>query len=515
MRRPDPGPAAPVSPHGAAHGPGQPLDTATRAFMETRFGHDFTHVRVHSGREAAESAGRMSARAYTVGGHIVFGDGEYAPASAAGRRLLAHELTHVVQRDAGRTPDGLVSRQPATDETLKKKAVAHHNKQQERVAEFLRNALTITPDPKNPLQGDNLYRNTAQMVDAKQIELCVLSPTHDFDKRRAGVHAFFDQRVKHPKIGGDYPADPTKTDAGMVFENPNTAGRMKSQPVLPVFVPMPKPGTTPPPPPPPTWSPGEVRIYTSDLDISEADLKNTLVHEGQHVADLHDLKLKDPAVQGWQRSFEVYKTEFRAFWIQPPLPPPRSGIGQPAIHRLPKEGEKPDNTQPVARPASCTDCSVKDVKTGMKNKRQEAIFQHLLANYPTNEFSCLYACNPDFRKAVNSFDRPESANLVNSPRLLELNLALRDLKPAMTPKEASQTGFGLAVYRLDALDWAFLGDRRLSKPFWDALKANAPESLYQAMDSSVKKGGPDNLALNKALGVNPNPPHRPVNTTPP
>lgn len=511
---PEPGAAAPAPVHGAGYAPGQPLGASIRAFMEPRFGHDFAHVRVHSGREAAESAGRMSARAYTVGGQIVFGEGEYAPASAAGRRLLAHELTHVVQQDSGRTPAGLVSRQPTTDETRKKAVVAHHEKQQRLVAGFLQNALKIQPDPKNPLQGDNLYRNTAEMVQAGKIELCVLSPTHDFDTRRAGFYAYFDWRVKHPKIGGDYSIDP-KIANGLVFENPNTAGRMKSVPTMPTFVPTPKPGSTPPPPPPPTWSPGEVNVYTTDLDITEPELKNTLVHEGQHVADLHDLRLKDSTVQGWQRSFEVYKTEFRAFWIQPPLPPSKGGIGQQAIHRLPKETEKPENTQAVARPAGCSACSAKDAKTGMKNKRQEAIFWHLLVNYPTNEFSCLYVCNPDFRNAVNDFQRPESLNLVNSPRLLELNLALRNLKPTMTPEEVSKTGFGVAAQSLDALDWAFLGKRNLSKPFWDALKANAPAPVYKAMDSSAKKGGPDQRALNQAFGVNPNPPHRPANTTPP
>jgi hypothetical protein len=81
---------------------GEPLDNSTRNFMESQFGHDFGHVRVHTGREAMESASSLSARAYTVGGHIVFGSGQYAPSSNAGRRLLAHELTHVVQQGAAR-----------------------------------------------------------------------------------------------------------------------------------------------------------------------------------------------------------------------------------------------------------------------------------------------------------------------------------------------------------------------------------------------------------------------------
>ena len=66
--------------------------------MEPRFGHDFSEVRVHSDARAAESARAVNALAYTVGPDVVFGAGEYAPGTIAGRRLLAHELTHVVQQ---------------------------------------------------------------------------------------------------------------------------------------------------------------------------------------------------------------------------------------------------------------------------------------------------------------------------------------------------------------------------------------------------------------------------------
>ena len=77
---------------------GQPLDAAARSFMEPRFGHDFGHVRVHADERAAESARAVGALAYTVGSNIVFGSGQYAPATQTGRRLLAHELTHVEQQ---------------------------------------------------------------------------------------------------------------------------------------------------------------------------------------------------------------------------------------------------------------------------------------------------------------------------------------------------------------------------------------------------------------------------------
>ncbi|HEY2860140.1 MAG TPA: DUF4157 domain-containing protein [Terracidiphilus sp.] len=81
--------------------PGEPLDTATRAFMEPRFGRSFDQVSVHTGAQPAESARSIGAAAYTVGNKIVFDGGRFAPQTDQGRRLLAHELTHVVQQGSG------------------------------------------------------------------------------------------------------------------------------------------------------------------------------------------------------------------------------------------------------------------------------------------------------------------------------------------------------------------------------------------------------------------------------
>jgi hypothetical protein len=78
--------------------PGQPVDAQTRAFMEPRFGHDFSRVRLHTDARAAESARAVNALAYTVGHQIVFGANQYVPHAHAGRRLIAHELVHTVQQ---------------------------------------------------------------------------------------------------------------------------------------------------------------------------------------------------------------------------------------------------------------------------------------------------------------------------------------------------------------------------------------------------------------------------------
>src|SRR5689334_8601576 len=77
---------------------GRPLEPTTRTHMESRFGHDFSRVQVHTDAKAAESAAAVRARAYTVGQDVVFGAGEYAPNSAQGQKLLAHELTHAIQQ---------------------------------------------------------------------------------------------------------------------------------------------------------------------------------------------------------------------------------------------------------------------------------------------------------------------------------------------------------------------------------------------------------------------------------
>jgi hypothetical protein len=89
---------APPVVHDVLGSPGQPLDAQTRTFMEPRFGHDFSRVRIHADVRAAESARAVEARAYTVGSDIVFGSGQYAPHTAVGQRLLAHEITHVLQQ---------------------------------------------------------------------------------------------------------------------------------------------------------------------------------------------------------------------------------------------------------------------------------------------------------------------------------------------------------------------------------------------------------------------------------
>lgn len=103
--------AVPAGVHEVLRSPGRPLDRETRAFFEPRFGYDFSRVKIHSDASAVQSVRQLQARAYVVGNDIVFGAGEFDLRQSAGRTLLAHELTHVVQQD-GAKPSAIAASIP-------------------------------------------------------------------------------------------------------------------------------------------------------------------------------------------------------------------------------------------------------------------------------------------------------------------------------------------------------------------------------------------------------------------
>jgi hypothetical protein len=117
-------------------GGGSPMDAALRGHMESRLGHDFGDVRLHTCGPASESAASVGAHAYTVGNEIVFGSGRYDPTNPAGQKTIAHELTHVVQQKAGPVagqpaPGGIQVSDPADRfeqeaETAAERAVPGH-----------------------------------------------------------------------------------------------------------------------------------------------------------------------------------------------------------------------------------------------------------------------------------------------------------------------------------------------------------------------------------------------------
>ena len=174
---------------------------------------------------------------------------------------------------------------------------------------------------------------------------------------------------------------------------------------------------------------------------------------------------------------ESYKSEFRAFWIQPPIPR-TSELATESIDRLPEPSGTVDNSRKVSvsKPEDCKICTPPnasapaEVTTHLKNPRQAAIFWHLMSNYPTQQYDCCYIYDKKFRDEVDNFSFPGSINLINSDRLMNLNLEIQKLNPSMTQAQVSGTKLLALLNSLDHFDWAFLNDTTLSEPFWHALK---------------------------------------------
>jgi hypothetical protein len=112
------------------HSPGRRLDAATRSFMEPRFGHDFSRVRVHDDSTAGVSARAVNAQAYTLGRHVVLGPGRYRPDTRTGRWLMAHELTHTIQQSSadgiGQAPRRFAPVERLEAGPLQRQGTPHH-----------------------------------------------------------------------------------------------------------------------------------------------------------------------------------------------------------------------------------------------------------------------------------------------------------------------------------------------------------------------------------------------------
>ena len=154
--------AAPPIVHDALRSSGQPLDAATRAFMEPRFGHDFSHVRVHTDEKAAASSRLIQALAYTAGRNIVFNAGQYSPKTVGGRRLLAHELAHVVQQARGREAPR-ISRFADTDHNI--------------IEEVALTLAKLSPDEIKQIHAGNTQRDYSQ-AGAKANLLLLCDPSN-------------------------------------------------------------------------------------------------------------------------------------------------------------------------------------------------------------------------------------------------------------------------------------------------------------------------------------------------
>ena len=406
-------------------------------------------------------------------------------------------------------PAGSVQRKASKDdEDKKKKAVKQHLDQQLNVAKLLDQAKNTQPDPsKGTMDPDNLYHNSWEMINAGKVLLSVLSPTHDAQTRKAGKLAFFDWHVKYPKTGGDYPADPADVsiDKGLQFAEVGDEAEMLAH----------------------SRDLGFLSLFTLGPPVSADFVKRNIVHEVQHFSDWHGPILKaHRQMDDWKRLVEVYASEFRSFWIQPVsarncqqgiclAPSSAFSLGSPtqtAANRSPvdvtKRVIKPDMT---SEEPPCTICpppagAKSSVQTNLKNERQENTFRYILARYKDKQFDCCYVYNPEFRKELDAYDIPRSINLINSVRLWELNMELRNLDRSMSKAEVSNTRFVELVRKLDALDWLFLKDQQAT-PFWTALHLDAPDFVRRGMGNLSAQSKVPTVADNyRELGLKPTTP---------
>jgi hypothetical protein len=465
----------------------------------------------------------------------VFGAGQHAPFSYGGQKLLAHELAHVVQQDGrppvlARAPIPLGLPQDVEDELRYKKAAKQkHEDEQRLVIDLMDKARKIQPDPKKDFRDpDNLLRNSVQMFDSGRFRLTVLSPTH------YSPQLHFDTRVQHPNIGGDYPwsppKDPKAPGPGLINETgtlgrfepvqstPTTIGGIQTLPPKVERAPgAPAPTPAPPPPPtlstaPPTFSsapPGDIFLFTRNADVA-SEFRQIFVHESQHVADLSS-QLDTAKAGSLDEKMEGYKSEFRGFWIQPSFA--RTSLLAPGGPRFVEPKGKADNSKQVTITADkqCSVCPRNDPgkgfvepKTDFKNPRQEEIFWHILTNYPNHGYDCCYVFNQSYHDEVNRFAVPESINLINSERLMKLDLEMQSLNKSMTKAEVAAKNIVVLLSQLEPLDWIYLSDTTLAKPFWDSLNAVTPKFVVTGVNGLLKKGSKKSVSeteVKKALSL--------------
>ena len=237
---------------------GEPLHRDVQGLMESRFGEPFDDVRVHTGDRAAEAADSVQARAFTVGSNVVFGAGEFAPESTEGRRLLAHELTHVVQQ---RSPGGT----PAPESTTEAEAdrAAHDAESGGPVAvesgahpgEIQRQPFPSSTVPGSRVKSRMVYVDEKPMASIVAAETMTKTGQHWDEAKKVysvsvAVGGFFIDRHTHWKKAdgadanaGDKTIVISGTDKNASVESItiNGKGSGKQQPKQPKQQPPPKP----------------------------------------------------------------------------------------------------------------------------------------------------------------------------------------------------------------------------------------------------------------------------------
>ena len=170
--------------------PGRPLAGSTRQSMEAGFGHDFSSVRVHTDAAAADSASAVDALAYTVGSHVVFAAGQYAPQTPPGQGLLAHELAHVVQQQATSGSAALAENQQLEHEADRAAQSLQAGRPVGIAARSVAGMMRApagggTPPPKKPVAPRQPTAGEEKIIDAARGAAAVRTQLANF--RTAGI----------------------------------------------------------------------------------------------------------------------------------------------------------------------------------------------------------------------------------------------------------------------------------------------------------------------------------------
>ena len=188
---------------------GDPLDSQTRTFFESRFGHDLGRVRVHTGAQASASARAVDAQAYTVGSHVVYDTGRFNPASGPGRELLAHELIHTLQQRGANpyAPDGVQDRRdaPSTADASEREASAIARTLTSRAVGISRPAVA---EPMALRRQSNAAAAAARTSSAGGVEPVKVVPEVPLGRFTESRQGFADARLdRRPALTSGQPTD--------------------------------------------------------------------------------------------------------------------------------------------------------------------------------------------------------------------------------------------------------------------------------------------------------------------
>ena len=501
------GPVALPAPAGLAARPGGiALAEPVRRSMETLFGADFADVRIHVG--AAPAA--LGAIAFTSGTDIHVAPGHYAPDTARGRRLLGHELAHVVQQRANRVANPLgrpaLVHDPALEAEAERMAqraaalpppvparavqraslgagraavvqradvelsdvstfqrpkdLAQHVREQTRIYTFI-NQAALRVLGAHATERERLLKNTCEMVRRGDVTVIVLSRATLIPANLAGQQAYFDPQVSYPATGGTYG---TEDDAHIYRKELSESAHADHH--------------------------GTIRIFDAD-DYTDHQLTTILIHEAQHEADWHDNFWREGLAgvdKPTEARAESYRSEFRAYWLG----------GVPAADgsdTLPLASAAATNAKSVSYKVP-GDLFATSRATHFANARQQAIFWYMASRPATYEYvPRLYVTSAHFRAMVDGLTRPVGGNLLNSIRIDALRRAILGVRVGDRATKIAEVVQATAA--LDAADKAHLADVAASQPFWTFVTANTDATGADAKKLSTAEA----QAIRTAVGL--------------